>query len=263
MADGIKSAKMKLLRATKHLRAIKKSIAAYAASRPYKIVRTKGRKKISVAKAPSLQISLLAGEMLYQMRSALDHLTFEIIASNPPKNRANWHKRCQFPIRSTTPNRAVPPVPPLPKSEFAVELPGISDKAFAIIEAMQPYYAKTAAHTYLGFLAELSNIDKHRRLSLVRPRVRQKQQISVEGTVVNGLWRMLDRGGVIEPSNIAAYQRHGKANVRRTYKTLVAFDERGCLGDGTDLPVDFLLQMILYHIEVFVVPELVRLIENP
>jgi hypothetical protein len=251
---------MKLLRATKHLRAIKKSIAAYGSSRPYKIVRTKGRKKISVAKLPPQQISLLAGETLYQMRSALDHLTFEIIASNPPKTPANWHKRCQFPIRSTTPNGRVPP---LPKSEFAAELPGISDKAFTIIEAMQPYYAKTAAHTYLRFLAELSNIDKHRRLSLVRPRVRQKQQIRVEGTVVNGLWRMLDRGGVIEPSNLAAYQHYGKANVKRTYKTLVAFDERGCLGDGTDLPVDFLLQMILYHIEVFVVPELIRLIENP
>ena len=51
--------------------------------------------------------------------------------------------------------------------------------------------------------------------------------------------------------------------MRNWYKTLAAFDERGCLGDGTDLPVDFLLQMILYHIEVFVVPDLIRLIENP
>jgi hypothetical protein len=59
------------------------------------------------------------------------------------------------------------------------------------------------------------------------------------------------------------YKPYGKVRVRRRYRTVVAFDEREALGDGTDMPVEVLLMMILYHVEIVVVPELVQLIENP
>jgi hypothetical protein len=184
MADGINSAK--------------KRIAAYAASRPHRLSARKGQKKIRISKAPPLEIALLAGEMLYQMRSALDHLTFEIIGSNvDAADNPKWRKRCQFPIHSVIPESMSVP---LPKSQFTTELPGISDKAFAVIEAMQPYNAKREAHTFLLFLDNLSNIDKHRHLNLMKPRVRQSQEISVGKDFVNGIWRMLERGSSITTS---------------------------------------------------------------
>jgi hypothetical protein len=128
---------------------------------------------------------------------------------------------------------------------------------------MQPYNGKMAFHTYLELLASLSNIDKHRHLNLIRPRVRQSQQISVAGQFVSGKWMMLERGAVIKSSDTGSLKSHGPVIVKRRYHAVVAFNEREHLGDATDVPLDILLGFILYHLEIFVVPELVRLIKTP
>ena len=65
MVRGLKSAKVKLVRAAKHLRAIKKRIAIYAHAKPHKIARkSKNKKKLNIPKSPPAEISLLAGEMV-------------------------------------------------------------------------------------------------------------------------------------------------------------------------------------------------------
>ena len=84
MISGIKSAELKLIRAGKHLRAIKRCIAAYAATKPHKIVpKSKRNKKLNIPKSPPREICILVGEIVYQMRSALDHLAFELVKRNP------------------------------------------------------------------------------------------------------------------------------------------------------------------------------------
>jgi hypothetical protein len=140
MARGLKSAKVKLVRATKHLRAIKRCIAGYARTKPHKIVKkAKGKKRLNIPKPPSLEISLLAGEMIFQMRSALDHLVFDLIKRNPNVATIDpeWEDNCQFPIRVRLPKNATPP---LKKSAFSHDLSGIADAPFAFIESVQPYY---------------------------------------------------------------------------------------------------------------------------
>ena len=128
---GLKSAKFKLVRAAKHLRTIKQHSAAYAKAKPHKIVKkSRRKKKLNIPKAPSLEISLLAGEMIYQMRSALDHLVFDLIRRNPNVATIDpeWEDNCQFPMRVRLPKQSRPP---LKKAEFSRDLPGIADAPFA------------------------------------------------------------------------------------------------------------------------------------
>lgn len=263
MVSGIKSAELKLIRAAEHLKSIKRCIATYSAGKPHKIaIKPKRKKQLNIPKSPPKRISILAGEMVYQMRSALDHLTFEIIKLNPNISAIDpdWREHCQFPLRLSLPPGKMPP---LAETEFIRNLPGISHKAFTVIERMQPYYGNGPANNMLELLANLSNIDKHRHLNLVRPRIRQFQQIAVGGQVVNGKWMMLERGAKIKPADITYYKADGAVKVNRSYTALVAFDERSYLGDSADYPLDILLDLILYHIKVFVIPSLVSLIQQP
>jgi hypothetical protein len=268
--SGIKSAELKLARASKHLRAIKRCIAIYSARKPHKVTRkAKGKRKLNIPKSPPQEISILAGEMIYQMRSALDHLAFEIVKLNPNISTidAGWREHCQFPLRTRIPKGCTLPVT---KDKFSGDLPGVTDEIFAVIESMQPYYGKDAQPFYkmnavnncLRFLCHLSNIDKHRHLNVIRARVRQSRHIKYRSGVESGGWQIFDRGATIEgPGRGNESDKLAYVNIR--YRTLVSFDEREHLGDATDVPIDILLTMILYYIEVFVVPALHKLIKEP
>lgn len=270
MASGLKSAKIKLIQAEKHLRAIKKCLAIYARSKPHKIVRkTKGKKKLNVPKPPPVQISILAGEMVYQMRSGLDHLVFDVIKKNSNISTIDpeWEEHCEFPI--WTKPLKLGQKTPLPKQKFARPLPGIADAPFAFIESVQPYYGVGVVNNALRFLGHLSNIDKHRRLNLVVPRVRQYQSVRYPHGLSSRGYATLDRGAEIYPT---APQRplsnpFGEAQkpryVARHYRTLVAFNERQHLGEASTLTVDYLLQLVLEQISTVIVPAFERFAKNP
>jgi hypothetical protein len=262
MSEGLKSARLKLLRAAKLLRAIKRCISAYGASEPHKIIaRSKGKKRLSIPALPPKEISLIAGEMVYQMRSALDHLAFEIIKLNPRVSAISpkWDTQCEFPLRVWLPKNFSPPIV---KSEFSRELPGISDIAFAFIESVQPYYNSGAINNCLRFLFHLSNIDKHRRMSLVRTRVRRNESIRFSSGLRSRSINTLDHGATIESSS--GWNGADKPlYVNRRFRAFVAFKERRYLGEATDLPVDYLLKLILDQINLVIVPAFEKFIKNP
>jgi hypothetical protein len=266
---GLKSAKVKIVRATKHLHTIKKCIAAYARTKPHKIVKkAKGKKKLNVPKPPPLEISLLAGEMIYQMRSALDCLVFDLIKRNPNVAAIDldWEDNCQFPIRVGLPEKATLP---LNKRAFSRDLPGIADAPFAFIESLQPYYSVGATNNALRFLRYLSNIDKHRHLNLLRPRVRQHQSVRYPSGLSGRGYAMLDRGAEIYPVPPvrplrAPYSADPEkpVYVKRHYRAMVAFNERRYLGEATTLPVDYLLELILEQIKTVIVPAFEKILKK-
>lgn len=94
---------------------------------------------------------LLAGEAIQNLRSALDHLVYELSGGN---------RRTQFPI-FTDP------------CEFQVlgsrKLKGVPEAKRALIEKAQPYrfMPEDAAHHPLAQLSALSNRDKHRVLATI------------------------------------------------------------------------------------------------
>ena len=86
----------------------------------------------------------MAGEIVYHLRSALDHLAFELVKTNPQRVTlpADWQRRCQSPLCIEIPRTGNPPVPvevPLPFNFFKKSLPEITAQAFTFIEALQPY----------------------------------------------------------------------------------------------------------------------------
>jgi hypothetical protein len=186
------------------------------------------------------------------MRSALDHLAFALVERNPRVDSIcpEWREYCQFPTRTKLPKNCTPP---LSKRHFSNDLPGISDKAFTLIELMQPYYEKGGVNNALRFLDHLSKIDKHRHFYLVRPRTRKHESARFRSGLSSRGHEALDRGAIIYPSH-GWNEADRPLYVKRSYRTFVAFDKRHKLGEAVDLSVDHLLQLILEQIRTELVP---------
>jgi hypothetical protein len=258
MLAGVESAKTKLARAAKHLKTIRRCIAAYSASRPYKLTKTKGKKtkELTITREPPREVSILAGEMVYQMRSALDHLVFDLVKRNPNVTHLDpkWFEHCDFPLRaSLKPGQQ----PPLPRRQFS-SLPGISKQAFAFIEGVQPYYRKALVNSALAFLVELSNIDKHRHLNVVYTRVRWSQSIRFASGLRSRGHLALDRGAKLS-AETGWNESDRPVYVRRSFRAFVAFKEKA-LGGAATLPADYLLDLILNQLQTVIIPEFEKLI---
>ena len=263
MVTGLNSAKLKLARAAKHLRAIKQCIAVYSAGQPHKIVaKARGKKKLNIPKPPPRAICILAGEMVYQMRSALDHLAFNLVKINArgiilPEG---WVENCDFPLKLRLPKDVCST--PLAYKYFSDRLPGISEPAFAFIESVQPYYRVGAVNNCLRFLAGLSNIDKHRHFNVFGTRVRKSESIRFASGLRSKSTMALDRGTNLHP--VFGWNESDRAvHVHRRFRAFVNFNERGILGDAVTLPAEYLLELILEQINTLIVPAFERFIKNP
>lgn len=263
MLSGVNSAKSKLARAKKHLKAIKRSISLYAATHPHVLTKTKSKKtrKLTIPKQPPREIRILAGEMVYQMRSALDHLVFDLIKRNPNINMIDpeWFEHCEFPLRMKLRRGQTPP---LSQNKFSNVLPGISPAPFAFIESVQPYYGAGAVNNTLRFLADLSNIDKHRYLNVARGRVRMHYKAIYASGFTSSGHTALDHGAEI-PGETGWNKNDLPVKMHRSFRPFITFKERGILGDAITLPVDYLLELILEQIETVIVPAFQKFIKKP
>ncbi|MFC4128901.1 hypothetical protein [Nocardia rhizosphaerae] len=154
---GIASGRMKLARALHHLEDLDRRITRYVAKRPVltKVVLVKDGTpadrdiKFHVVIDQLVEVPngwpLILGDVVTNLRAALDHAVFPIAR--------------QFPIVKVQPINQQTGVPSPIKS-----LPG-HPAATAIIEAAQPYNDIVSAdHHSLGILNELVNEDKHRNV---------------------------------------------------------------------------------------------------
>ena len=112
-----------------------------------------------------LPFSLEFGEMLYQLRGALDACVYDAavleFGQDPPPDEQKWN----FPITEDT-----------GKFEEAVKrMPKITNDMGAILETVQPYTTTTGTHEgqqweigkVLAILNDWARIDRHRKLHLV------------------------------------------------------------------------------------------------
>lgn len=102
-------------------------------------------------------LDVLFGEMLYNYRSALDNLVYQLVlsAGSTPTNRT------EFPIFNDSARY---------KAEKGGKLQGVSDAVCTIIDELQPCNS-TGPNDYwwyLWYLQVLNNTDKHRHLLLTR-----------------------------------------------------------------------------------------------
>jgi hypothetical protein len=155
----------RLGRANEHIEAIKTMLRAYYGSDPYNISGEFDPDAQQIhfnfhggAVAPPIAISTRAGEALHNLRSSLDHLAWMLVE----QDEGTPDENTSFPILRVAPTANKKGVSPPPHVSG-----GVSDVAAALMDRAQPYQLGEdyAAHP-LWILRELSNLDKHRHITI-------------------------------------------------------------------------------------------------
>jgi hypothetical protein len=159
--DGVLA---KLNRADAHLKSLQAEVAAFFGRDPYTFSEHldceagKYSLHIEILEQPPLAWSVFVGDFVHNLRSALDHLAWQLVVVS----NAKPSHRTQFPIFTTEPVGGAP----LAKWESMVV--GMNDPILKCVRQVQPYTAGSGAkETGLAILNRLSNEDKH-RLPLAR-----------------------------------------------------------------------------------------------
>jgi hypothetical protein len=151
--------RFKLTRAKEHLDHLKRELLAFEERKPYEGVPEVSDDGLEwwiravVREQPNPYWSTIIGDAVHNMRSALDYLACELVI----KNGGTVTDTTQFPIYDR-------------KDRFVKgsgrRIAGMSSRAAALIETLQPYYGPTPSEHPLAVLAYLSNGDKHRALQV-------------------------------------------------------------------------------------------------
>jgi hypothetical protein len=157
MPDRLGGIFAKISRAHEHLEALRRTVAECEHA-SCKVVIEKdpesdiGWLSLSLPKPPRY-ISVLAGDCLYNLRSTLDHLVWQLVLANPPQRP---HNRNMFPICTSS--------GAFDEQIKKGRLDGVAEPAIALIKGLQPGNARDHP---LFILGKLHNIDKHQALNLV------------------------------------------------------------------------------------------------
>src|SRR5437899_12916871 len=80
MSKALESAEAKITRVMKHHKAFEDCIAKYRGNNPFEIVGDPDSTlELRILRNPPLELSILAGEVVYHFRASLDHLFFELV----------------------------------------------------------------------------------------------------------------------------------------------------------------------------------------
>jgi hypothetical protein len=95
----VRRSQLKLARAAEHLESLNEEVASYLDSRPYEVVQEtqpEGNPLLvcKVNSLPPMRLSVLLGDFLHNLRSALDHLAWQLVLVNG----STPGKRTGFPI---------------------------------------------------------------------------------------------------------------------------------------------------------------------
>jgi len=268
-------AETKLRRAKEKLDVFDKEVLAFLKDHPNRLLthlQPKGQGRYEVLALvkfdvpPPERLQLLAGEVLHQARSALDHLVFAMSLVNSSwKDVDVEDARTEFPIfmdasafhkvHAKGKNKGKPVVG---SGIYKVRL--VEPAAQAIIKGLQPYQAGNPLHL-LWILSQLENIDKHRRLSLVGGPIGRVQLLPGNFRQISG--KVLITRPLKDPAPVMRWEIEalagfeGKVTVMQEVPPHVAFDE------SIPLPEKYageILQDILSYIELEVFTPLTRLL---
>ncbi len=159
-ADQLSMPKRKISRAKEHLGALQESVQAFLATKPYKVATRKdvSAKKLiyylSDVRQPDPEIALMAGEVIQDLRSALDYLAYQLVVAGLGSAPTN-PRYIYYPIADS-------------ETQYLAardrKVKGMSKAAIAGIDATKPY---KGGNEVLWRISELNNVDKHRLLITV------------------------------------------------------------------------------------------------
>lgn len=214
-----------------------------------------------------MEIAILAGEAVYQIKSSLDHLAYELVKLNPAKITLppKWEKHCEFPLILEIPTKGNPPVPaklPLEYNAFKDRLPGISEQAFRFIESVQPYYRLNTANV-LRPIAQLSYIDKHRHLHVLDPQAYHIAQFTSKKWNHLSV-RRANRGDKLEaPFPTEWLQDEDAVYLENVGHPFVSFKEDVLSKEMAALPLDHILELCVNEVQGIIIPAFEKFTQNP
>jgi hypothetical protein len=267
--NGIDSARVKVHRATEHLQALEEKVAAFS-DHPHSFVTEEhnGEERLRFIEEPPAEIAILAGEIVYQLRSALDHLAFELVKSSPAtsgRQQKRWERNCEFPLLSSVPTATG--TPPVNKTLDEIYqqfkgscLPGITRKSFEVVEKFQPYHGGDGP-TQLGWIASLSNIDKHRHFHILCLQAYQSELVASPRINSQRLVRLLN-GAKVEPYLHADEDRADAFLVKRRIADVsISFETLPAA--VADIPLDDILDRCINIVDQRVIPAFEKMINKP
>jgi hypothetical protein len=181
--------RVKVGRAKQHIADLNLGLKTFLDSKPY-VVRAQRdpqtRRPVyylaDVREVPPV-ISLLAGDIIQNLRSALDHLAFQLYMLGPGGVTGGAGSRTYFPIADDA-------------AKYKIEAPrkvkGLRPEAIKAIDAIEPYMGGTTDKSdTLWRLEKMNNIDKHRLLIAIGS---QFSSVDVGGDAERGLREAMAKG---------------------------------------------------------------------
>lgn len=253
-----------MLRALKQCHAIDACVAEYAAREPYVIVTdADGKQKFNITEEPPIDIVIMLGEIVYQFRSALDYMFFDLVEINHAKGtlHSRWINDCQFPMLTRIPTDFTgSESDPVPRKYFPKTLNGLTDRAFTFVESMQPYYRR---NELLFLLTKLSNIDKHRRLNTTITRfARHVDAVTADGYSISSIHIGLESDAELYPSTAANELPTPAVQVKTKFVPEIAFDEPE-IGPSYAWRIDLVTRHMPQLMLTYMWPTFRDLIANP
>lgn len=158
MTDRFDSARWKLDRARKHTDDLEAEVSAFWDTEPFEIELVgaspteSGPYRVKRIEALPDSISLIAGDAVHNIRSALDHFTYSV-AAHPDRTTA-------FPVWSTS--KATPPTAAQWRKEVQRRAHGTPPDLIEALVKLEVW--ETGRDSLLWAIHELDRVDKHRLL---------------------------------------------------------------------------------------------------
>jgi hypothetical protein len=165
MVTALAGIRLKIVRALDDLNTLYAEGRKYLSTDPhglrFEVYTEKGERRIRalliVKQSPPVGLGILAGESVYHLRGALDHLVYQLALLNVPNPSGT-----QFPLalderiyRTIAPGKK--------RSPRASMLNGVREEHRAIIDEFQPYHDGARAKLNLLYvIGQFANTDKHR-----------------------------------------------------------------------------------------------------
>ena len=264
MSSAVNVAREKVKRVLVKRDAFHNCLFNYFRSKPHRVVTDPdGEQKLEITESPPIELSLILGEMLYQLRSALDHLFFELVKRNHGECSLDpkWVRKCQFPILTELPSGV--PKPPAPRKGFDRFMQGVlTDDVFAFIEGVQPYHPERRAGDLLLLLSELSNIDKHRHLNRTDVFVTHVQTaVTSEGETCKAVLPWLQSGAKIETIAATPSEKARGVELIDEFTPQILTQGRDS-GHPRHHPIELIVDEFPLFMFNFMIPSFERLIDN-
>ena len=194
--DALAGIRAKLDRANAHLESINGEVQAFRKRQPYRVEGQFDAQrggyvfKLHIVERPPIAWGVLSGELVHNVRSALDNLVWELVLLNN-QQPCRWNG---YPIwDSGTKETFLRDIRrPRKGKRHPGKLHGVSDEACAVIERTQPYNGGLCQR--LTALDALWNMDKHRFLmptfmsitdpELIGPAYRANEDAKIVGEAV-------------------------------------------------------------------------------